>query len=86
MSKEFPVWNEKYERMGVTPRELYMRQNGLCWLVKEEHDVRGITIYCTDGKDKAETDLMLNPTFECVNCITRFAKNVIESGKKDNES
>lgn len=75
--KEFPVWNEKYESMGVTPRELYMRQNKLCWLVTEIDADSQVRLYCTDGKDKAQTNRMLNPTFECVKCISSFAEQVV---------
>ncbi len=31
----FPVWDDKYNKLGVTPRELYMRQQGLCYLIPE---------------------------------------------------
>lgn len=78
------VWDEKYEKMGVTPVELYMRQNGLCWLRAEVNSNNEVTVFCTDGKDKAQTDLMLNPTYECVKCMVGNYRKVIEdaiSGK-----
>lgn len=78
----FPVWNEKYSHMAVTPRELYLRQNGLCWLIKEVSSVGEVLIYCTDGKDKAKTSSMLNPTFECVKCITGFLEKEISNAKE----
>ena len=79
-----PIWKDEYDRMGVTPRELYMRQNGLCWLVPE---IKGnkARLFCTDGKDVAPTDRMLNPTIECVRCIARFVEKSIshEIGKDE---
>ena len=68
---------DKYSLMGVTPKELYYRQNGLCYLELVYDDygdgvkVPG-AIYCTDGEEYAETGKMLNPTFECVQCMNRF--------------
>ena len=64
--------------MGVTPNELYLRQNGGCWL-KFIYDDLGDGekmlggLYCTDGVDYAETRNMLNPTFECAQCFSNFA-------------
>jgi hypothetical protein len=74
--EKLPVWKDKYEKLGVSARELYMRQNGLCWLVTEEDG----EVYCTDGKDKAPTCSMLNPTIECVQCIVNFAKKSLANG------
>jgi hypothetical protein len=74
-NEQFVVWNKNYAHMGVTPRELYMRQKNLCWLV-----VEGSEIHCTDGKEKATTNRMLNPTFECIKCITSFTKRVMKDG------
>ena len=76
--KKLPIWKEKYEKMGVTPRELYMRQNGLCWPVAEVSPDGTAKIFCTDGKDKAETARMLNPTVECAQCMATFAARVVE--------
>ena len=78
-----PEWKDKYSKMGVTPRELYMRQNGLCWLIVDKMDDE-TTIYCTDGVDKAPTDAMLNPTIECVKCIICFSKKFIDGDNKEN--
>jgi hypothetical protein len=78
-------WEEKYSKLGVTPQELYMRQNGLCYLRAEKEDGE-VVIYCTDGQDKERTDCLLNPTFECSKCISSFAKRVIENGIKSSES
>jgi len=86
MSKEFPVWDEKYEKLGVTPHELYMRQNGLCWLKPRVLPDGDIKIYCTDGKDEAETALMLNPTYECARCMMRFTTDAIKEKLSGNES
>lgn len=75
---KFPIWEEKYEKMGVTPHELYLRQQGICF-IRPEIDMDGkVTLHCTDNKDKAITSGMLNPTFECIQCLTRFTENVIE--------
>jgi len=71
-SKKLPVWHDKYDKMGVTPLEIYMRQEGLCWLKPTVSPGGLTTIVCTDGKDEARTDLMLNPTFECMKCICNF--------------
>lgn len=77
MSK--PVWKDEYTSMGVTPHELYLRQQGLCKLQAEMHEDGAIVIYCTDGKDKAETDRMLNPTIECVKCMSKSLVKVIKN-------
>ncbi len=69
--------NEKYNKMGVTPNELYLRQTGKCWLMYiyddygDGKEVLG-ALYCTDGKEFADTSRMLNPTFECAQCFSRF--------------
>lgn len=76
--KEMPIWKEKYSKLGVNPCELYMRQNKLCWLLPEKNLDGTFTIYCTDGKDKARTDRMLNPTIECVQCMVGFTTQTIE--------
>ena len=75
---KLPVWKEKYAQMGVTPRELYMRQQGLCWLKPEKQPDVSVKIFCTDGEEQAETQLMLNPTIECAKCMAGFAAKVIE--------
>ncbi len=82
----FPIleWNEKYSHMGVTPRELYMRQNGLCWLVPETGPNGEVVVYCTDGTERAKTSSMLNPTFECAKCISGFAERIIRDAQKIN--
>jgi len=53
--------------VGVTPHELYMRQNGLCWL---EFD-SGAAV-CTDGFEASPLASLLNPTLECAQCAARF--------------
>ena len=82
----FPVigWDDKYSHMGVTPRELYLRQNGLCWLVPETNPKGEVVLYCTDGVDRAKTSSMLNPTFECAKCIAGFAERTIKDAQKIN--
>lgn len=84
-----PVNNIKYDKMGVNPAELYMRQNGLCWLELVEYEVNGKPfldgLYCTDGKEYAETSKMLNPTFECAQCMSRFILQEVIKMKKDKE-
>jgi len=74
-------YNSKYDSMGVTARELYFRQNKLCWL-EAAYDVEGSDrqfgdLYCTDGTDYETTNSMLNPTFECAQCMTSFLKDTI---------
>lgn len=70
--------DDRYEKMGVSPKELYMRQNGLCWLRAELDIDNNVTVYCTDGKEKARTDQLLNPTFECAKCMSGNYKKAIE--------
>ena len=77
--EKLPIWKEKYEKLGVSPRELYMRQQGLCWLKPERQPDGSVKIFCTDGKDVAETQLMLNPTIECAKCMACFAAKVVEN-------
>ena len=81
--EKLPIWKEKYEKLGVTPRELYMRQNKLCWLKPIPLPDGTVKIFCTDGKDQAETQLMLNPTVECAKCMACFAARVVELGIKE---
>lgn len=79
---KLPIWKEKYTKLGVTPRELYMRQNGLCWLVPAVDSEGSVEIFCTDDVDRASTSCMLNPTIECVRCMTTFITRVIENETK----
>lgn len=63
--------------MGISPKELYLRQNNKCWLelvydLDEDGEKTLGALYCTDGTDFAETCKMLNPTFECMVCLTNF--------------
>lgn len=86
MNKEaFPIWKEKYDMMGVTPEELYMRQNGKCWLKTEVEGSGSVQLYCTDGKDQALTSRMLNPTFECMQCISTFTCRVVKDAINKNK-
>lgn len=75
---KLPVWDDKYENLGVTPIELYMRQNGLCWLTTEVSHDGSVTLLCTDGTDRSKTKTMLNPTYECARCIASFTEKSIE--------
>jgi len=68
---------KKCTDVGITPLELYMRQNGLCRLVLEE----GI-LFCTDGEDKALTEELANPTAECSRCFTRFVTRLNDEDSK----
>jgi hypothetical protein len=77
-----PKWKEEYRSMGVTSRELYLRQEGLCYLRVEKDEEGEVTIYCTDGNEKAETARMLNPTLECAKCMSRNLVKVIKDGVK----
>lgn len=76
----FPiVWDDKYSKLGVSPRELYLRQTGGCWLI-----VEGDNLYCTDGNQKALTAALLNPTFECCKCMSSFAMKAVNGEIKKN--
>lgn len=77
---KLPIWDEKYDKLGVTPRELYMRQNGLCWLIEVQEE-SGASLYCTDGLDKAKTSYMCNPTYECVRCIASYTEAIINKSE-----
>jgi len=77
-AERLPIWKEKYEKLGVTPRELYMRQNRLCWLKPEAKPGGSVVIHCTDGEDTADTINMLNPTIECVRCMVVFMTQTME--------
>jgi hypothetical protein len=76
-------YNKKYKFMGITPHELFLRQNKKCWLVLafdtyDDKEVPG-ELYCTDGKDYAPTKNSLNPTFECMRCLSSFVLNESDS-------
>lgn len=60
---------------GVTPLELYYRQNGICFLKIETSEDGECFLYCSDGKDSERTDYMCNPTSECVKCLSKFTLN-----------
>jgi hypothetical protein len=61
--------------VGITPLELYYRQNGLCFLKIETDASGGCFLYCSDGNDSERTDYMCNPTQECIKCLSKFALN-----------
>lgn len=75
---KFPVWKESYAKLGVSPRELYMRQQKLCYLKPVMLPDGKIKIFCTDGDQSAETCKMLNPTQECAECMATFAIKTME--------
>lgn len=77
--KRMPVWKDDYTKLGVTPEELYMRQQGECWLKTTVLPDKTVRLFCTDGDQSAETRKMLNPTIECANCMACFAIKVVES-------
>lgn len=85
MSDEFPIWKEKYDRMGVTPEELYLRQTGKCFIRPEVDSEGKVSLHCTDGNHKALTGGLLNPTYECMVCLSRFTENVIEEELRGNK-
>ena len=79
--------HKKYNLMGINPKEIYLRQTKQCWLEivsnncvkdKEAQDI----LYCTDGKEYAECNKMLNPTFECIKCLTTFISKTKESNDR----
>jgi len=61
------------QEVGVTPQELYMRQLGLCWLVMAKDSC----VLCTDGAETSPLANLLNPTMECVGCISRFISELV---------
>ena len=77
-------FHEEYEKLSVTPNELYLRQNGGCWLKLIYDEINGKKVlgdlYCTDGKEYSQTKLLLNPTNECIKCITSFFVEREKSG------
>jgi len=81
-------YSDKYEKMGVTPQELYFRQQGLCNLQLIYDKIEGKEVlgglYCTDGKDFAPFGYMLNPTFECIQCVTQFIMNELNNNMLPN--
>lgn len=75
--KSLVALEEKCANIGITPLELYMRQNGLCWLMVEEGD-----IFCTDGKDRALARELANPTYKCTKCFVSFIKRLLDDKDK----
>ena len=84
--EKFPVWKEKYAKLGVRPLELYMCQNGLCWLTPEVNPEGKVTFYCTDGEERGITAQMVNPSLECVQCMVRFMTCTVEHQIENNKS
>lgn len=79
--------HKKYSLMGVNPRELYLRQIKKCWLEVVSNDSVDdeepkYTLHCTDGAEYGETNKMLNPTFECIKCLTAFTLKIKESNDR----
>lgn len=76
-----PKDNEKYSRMGVTPEELCLRQEGKCHLELFIDNVDGEfqidQLYCTDNEEFALTKDLLNPTFECIRCLNNKLINTV---------
>ena len=68
---------KKCSNVGITPLELYMRQNGLCWLI-----IRDGIVLCTDGKDEALAHELANPTHECSKCFVSFIKRLSNETSK----
>jgi hypothetical protein len=75
--------SDKYDKMGVTPTELKCRQDGICYLRiiydKIDNTYEFGELFCTDGEEYAPTRSLLNPTFECVKCMTDFILRGIKS-------
>jgi len=69
---------EDYSKMGVTPVELYMRQQGTCWLLPVVDEEGKVILYCSDGIDRALAAALLNPTPECVKCMVRYATKLTQ--------
>ncbi len=62
---------------GVTPLELYMRQNNLCWLVLGSVGDKDTDIFCTDGTDYCRASELQNPTIECSKCFVKFVRGLL---------
>ncbi len=71
--------------MGVTAHELYLRQNGLCWLVPQITPEGEVALFCTDGQEVGQTSKMLNPTHECVKCIAGFTERMIKDALQNDQ-
>lgn len=73
MENKLLTLEEACDKIGVTPLELYMRQNHQCYLVGGTV-VSGVLgpLYCTDGVDTAPTEFLANPTIECSQCLVRY--------------
>ena len=80
-NKNDVYFDEKYKKLSITPNELHLRQNGGCWLeaVFDKIDGKKVfgCLYCTNGTEYAETNQLLNPTNECIRCLTDFLKGTI---------
>lgn len=79
----------KIDDYTLTPEELYLRQTGKCYLeVLLEDEGKTFRLYCTDGNDYARTDLLENPTRECVKCLSKtlllFASEIYEKDRNRN--
>lgn len=70
----------EYNSIYITPEELYLRQQGKCWIKVEKDGDDNVKLFCTDGKDIARTDCMLNPTPECIKCLSKNLVKVIKNG------
>lgn len=77
MLKSLKDLEKKLTNIGITPLELYMRQNGMCWLEM----IDGV-LHCTDGKDTALTEQLANPTHECSQCFCRYIKGLQDEAGK----
>lgn len=75
-------YRKQYNKLGVTPEELYLRQKGKCWLTVVYDSIEGEKvfgdIYCTDGKEYSSARGLLNPTYECAVCFSDFLTKILE--------
>ncbi len=71
-------WDERYLKLAVSAEELYMRQQGICYPTPSIGPDGSVEILCTDGNETAVTSGLLNPTFECAQCLARFAARVVK--------
>lgn len=81
---------DKYDKLGVTPYELFQRQENMCWLelVYDTHEDGSESLgslYCTNGKEYEETKNLLNPTHECVKCLSSFILRLADNTEEVND-
>lgn len=74
---------DKSIHSGLSMEHLYARQSDCCWLEVEFDNINGKEVYgdlyCTDGETKATTATLLNPSNECMKCISKFVAMLFDN-------